>query len=380
MVFLKDSKPGIIQNLSALGIADLGTAVIGGVFWLVIATLIDPEEYGQINYLLSIVGISFSICLIGIRETIIVYTAKKNPITPTIFIITGFSGLVGFVALGGIFSRLDISFLLLGYIINDLSLGYFLGLKSYKTYSKFVLVQKVSSFGLGIIFVLIFGYEGLIAALALSYAHFVFIYFKVLRKEKINFSLLKNSKFFVENYVMNVSSSFRSHLDKIILLPIVGFTIIGNYALALQVFAIMMAFPRLVFKYILPEDTDGNENKNLKIFTIIFGIVMALSGYFLSPIIIPVIFPKFLEAITIIQIISFAAIPSSINQIQTSKLLSKEKSRSVLISRLFGLSTMITLLVILTPTMQEIGISIAFLASSIILCISLFIFNNRERE
>ena len=179
---------------------------------------------------------------------------------------------------------------------------------------------------------------------------------------------------------MNVSSSFRSHLDKIILLPIVGFTIIGNYALALQVFAIMMAFPRLVFKYILPEDTDGNENKNLKIFTIIFGIVMALSGYFLSPIIIPVIFPKFLEAITIIQIISFAAIPSSINQIQTSKLLSKEKSRSVLISRLFGLSTMITLLVILTPTMQEIGISIAFLASSIILCISLFIFNNRERE
>ena len=175
---MKDSKPGIIQNISALGIADLGTAVIGGVFWLVIATLIDPEEYGQINYLLSIVGISFSICLIGIRETIIVYTAKKNPITPTIFIITGFSGLVGFVALGGIFSRLDISFLLLGYIINDLCLGYFLGLKSYKIYSKFVLVQKVSSFGLGIIFVLIFGYEGLIAALALSYAHFVFIYFK----------------------------------------------------------------------------------------------------------------------------------------------------------------------------------------------------------
>lgn len=268
-------------------------------------------------------------------------------------------------------------FLLLGYIINELCLGYFLGLKSYKVYSKFVLVQKVSSFGLGIIFVLIFGYEGLIVALALSYAHFIFTYFKVIRKERINFSLLRDSKFFVENYVMNVSSSFRSHLDKIILLPIVGFTIIGNYALALQVFAIMMAFPRLVFKYILPEDIDGNENKNLKTFTIIFGVVMALSGYFLSPIIIPVIFPKFLEAIAIIQIISFGAIPSSINQIQTSKLLSKEKSRRVLISRLFGLSTMMILLIVLTSTMQEIGISIAFLVSSIVLCVSLFIFNNK---
>ena len=103
---MKDNKSGIIPNLSALGIADIGTAVIGGAFWLIIATLIGPEEYGKVTYLLSIVGISFSICLIGIRETIIVYTIKKNPITPTIFVITGISALIGFTALSGIFSNL----------------------------------------------------------------------------------------------------------------------------------------------------------------------------------------------------------------------------------------------------------------------------------
>jgi O-antigen/teichoic acid export membrane protein len=374
---LKDNKSGIIQNLSALGIADIGSAVIGGIFWLIIATLIGPEEYGNVTYLLAIVGISFSFCLIGIRETIIVYTIKKNPVTPTIFVITGISALIGFTALSGIFSRIDISFLLLGYIINELCLGHFLGLRSYKTYSKFVLIQHILSFGLGITFVLIFGYEGLIIALALSYVHFVLIYFKVIRLKKINFSLLRESKFFIENYVMSVSSSFRGHVDKIILLPIVGFTIIGNYALALQVFAILMVFPRLVFKYILPEDTKGNENKNLKIVTIVFGIIISLIGYFLSPIIIPALFPKFLETVMIIQIISFAAIPASINQIQTSKLLSMEKSRSVLVSRLLGLVTMISLLLILSPTMQEIGISIAFLVSSTILCISLFMFSRK---
>ena len=374
---MKDNKSGIIPNLSALGIADIGTAVIGGAFWLIIATLIGPEEYGKVTYLLSIVGISFSICLIGVRETIIVYTVKKNPITPTIFVITGISALIGFTALSGIFSRIDISFLLVGYIINELCLGHFLGLRSYKTYSKFVLIQKILSFGLGITFVLIFGYEGLIIALALSYAHFVLIYVKVIRLKKINFSLLRKSKFFIENYVMNVSTSFRGHMDKIILLPIVGFTVIGNYALALQVFAIMMVFPRLVFKYILPEDTKGNENKNLKIVTIVFGIIISLIGYFLSPIIIPILFPKFLETVAIIQIISFAAIPASINQIQTSKLLSMEKSRSVLVSRLLGLVAMISLLIILSPTMQEIGIAIAFLVSSIILCISMFMFSRK---
>ena len=372
-----NNKSGIVNGLGVLGIADLITALLGGIFWLIIATLIEPEEYGKITYLLSIVGIAFSICLIGIRETIVVYVAKKNPITPTIFFITGLSGLIGFIALSGIFSRFDLSFLLLGFIINELSLGYFLGLKLYQSYSKFVVIQKILSFVLGIAFVLIFGYEGLIAALALSYVHFAIIYFKVIRLEKINFSLLLTSKFFVENYIMNVSSSFRGHLDKIILLPLVGFTIIGNYALALQVFAIMMVFPRLVFKYILPEDIDHNKNKKLKIFTILFGIMMALSGYFLSPIVIPIIFPKFLEVVGIIQIISFAAIPASINQIQTSKLLSMEKSRSILISRLLGLATMISLIIILTPSMEELGISIAFVSSSVILCIALFIFNNK---
>lgn len=374
---MKFNKSGVISSLSALGIADLGSALIGGVFWLVIATLIEPEEYGEINYLLSIVGISFSICLIGIRETIIVYTTKKNPITSTIFVVTGISSLVGFVALSGIFSRIDISFLLIGFIINELCLGYVLGLRLYKKYSIYVLIQKILSFVLGIIFVIIFGYEGLIIALALSYVHFIIIYIKVIRLEKIKFSLLKESKFFLENYMMNISSTFRSHLDKIILLPIVGYTIIGNYALALQVFAIMMTFPRLVFKYILPEDTEGNENSNLKIVTIIFGVVISLLVYFLSPIIIPVLFPKFLEVVEIIQIIGFAAIPSSINQIQTSKLLSKEKSRIVFISRLLGAVTMISLLLILVPIMKEIGIAIAFLASSIILCISLYVFKRK---
>lgn len=374
---MKFNKSGVISSLSVLGVADIATSIIGGVFWFIIATLIEPEEYGEINYLISIVGITFSICLIGIRETIIVYTIKKNPITPIIFVITGISSCVGFIALSGIFSRIDISFLLIGFIINELCLGYFLGLRLYQKYSIFVLIQKISSLVIGVIFVIIFGYEGLIIALALSYVHFIIIYFKVIRSGKIKFSLLKESKFFIDNYMMNIASAFRTHLDKIILLPIVGYAIIGNYALALQVFGIMMIFPRLVFKYILPEDTVGNKNHNLKIVTIFFGVFVALLGYFLAPIIIPVLFPKFLETVEIIQIISFATIPASINQIQTSKLLSKEKSRIIFMSRLLGAGTMILLIIILSPIMKEVGIAIAFLVSSITLCVSLYLFKGK---
>ena len=377
---MEGKKPRIITSLASLGSADVGSTIIGGIFWFVIATLIETEQYGEINYLLSIVGISFTICLIGVRETIVVYTAKKNPIVPTIFIITGIMGLVGFFTLSIMFSKLDISFLLLGYIVNDLCLGYFLGLKFYKKYAKFVLTQKGLSFVLGILFVLVFGYEGIIFALAISYAHFIIIYVKVGRLEKIKFSSLKESKFLIDNYIMNISTNFRGQLDKIILLPLAGYSLIGNNALGLQVFAIIMVFPRLVFKYILPHDVDGNENKNLKIFTVIFGVAAAFLGYFLTPIILPVIFPKFTGVVEIIQIISFAAIPASINQIQTSKLLAMEKARSVLVSRLTGLIAIIVLLIILTPTLQEKGVAIAYLVSSSILCLSLFIFNLRANS
>ena len=376
---MEGKKPGIITSLTSLGSADVGSTIIGGIFWFVIATLIEPEQYGEINYLLSIVGISFTICLIGVRETIVVYTAKKNPIVPTIFIITGIMGLVGFFTLSIMFSKLDISFLLLGYIVNDLCLGYFLGLKFYKKYAKFVLTQKGLSFVLGILFVLVFGYEGIIFALAISYAHFIIIYVKVGRLEKIKFSSLKESKFLIDNYIMNISTNFRGQLDKIILLPLAGYSLIGNYALGLQVFAIIMVFPRLVFKYILPHDVDGNENKNLKIFTVIFGVAAAFLGYFLTPIILPVIFPKFTGVVEIIQIISFAAIPASINQIQTSKLLAMEKARSVLVSSLTGLITIVILLIILTPALQEKGVGIAYLVSSSVVCLSLFIFDLRAK-
>ena len=130
--------------------------------------------------------------------------------------------------------------------------------------------------------------------------------------------------------------------------------------------------------YLIPKMMRKQEN--LKIFTIIFGIGIAFLGYLLAPIIIPVVFPKFIVTVEIIQIISFAAIPASINQIQTSKLLAMEKARSVLVSRLTGLVTIIILLIILTPILQEKGVAVAFLISSITVCLSLFIFNLRANR
>lgn len=65
--------------------------------------------------------------------------------------------------------------------------------------------------------------------------------------------------------------------------------------------------------------------------TIIVSIFIAVLGITLSPIIVPVLFPKFKESVEVIQIISLAIIPSTINLIYLSKFLGSEKNKIVVV-------------------------------------------------
>ena len=52
------------KDLGILGSADIIGAAIIGIFWLLIASFIDVEEYGQLHYFLGIAGIAYvSHCL-----------------------------------------------------------------------------------------------------------------------------------------------------------------------------------------------------------------------------------------------------------------------------------------------------------------------------
>ena len=90
---------------------------------------------------------------------------------------------------------------------------------------------------------------------------------------KINFALLKPRKnFIINNYLMKLSGGFGGQIDKIILAPLLGFSLLGNYSLAIQIFTILIIFSSVVFKYLLPQDASGASNRNLKKITIMTSI------------------------------------------------------------------------------------------------------------
>ena len=361
-----------IKEILSLSVGDYGGAIIVSAFWFLIAFLISPEEYGEIHYFIGIAGLAFSISLLTTQETIVVYTAKNVKLAPTLFLISLIAGGIAAVVITALFSRVDSSFLLLGFIVNDLAIGYIVGKKLFTKYPKYFLLQKSLTFVLGISFFYLFGVEGIIFAIALSYGHFLFIIAKVFRTSSIDFSLLKKHRGFIgNNYFMNVSGAVRSHIDKIIIVPLIGFEILGNYALALQIYAVLMIFSNIIYRYALPHDASGTSTRKIKLIGLSYAVGVSMLGFTILPMIVPQIFEKFNDIGPAIQIISLAIIPTTIGLFYTSQILGREKSSVILASRILGSISIIAMLVVLAPLYGMVGAASAFVLSALVGCVFL---------
>ena len=361
-----------IKEILSLSVGDYGGAIIVSAFWFLLAFLISPEEYGEIHYFIGIAGLGFSISLLTTQETIVIYTAKNVKLAPTLFLISLIAGGIAAVVITALFSRVDSSFLLLGFIVNDLAIGYIVGKKLFTKYPKYFLLQKSLTFVLGISFFYLFGVEGILFAIALSYGHFLFIIAKVFRTSSIDFSLLKKHRGFIgNNYFMNVSGAVRSHIDKIIIVPLIGFEILGNYALALQIYAVLMIFSNIIYRYALPHDASGTSTRKIKLIGLSYAVGVSMLGFTILPMIVPQIFEKFNDIGPAIQIISLAIIPTTIGLFYTSQILGREKSSVILASRILGSISIIAMLVVLAPLYGMVGAASAFVLSALVGCVFL---------
>ena len=353
------------KDLVSIGSANLLGNGISAIFWFSLASLINPEEYGQIHYFLGIAGMAQLLSLISTTNALQVYVAKNIKIHSTLFFISIIAGIVSSLVVFLFFSRTDTSLLVLGYIIFELSNGFLLGKKLFSNYAKFFLTQKILTviFGLGLYFT--FGVDGIIFGLVLSYVPYIWILVNEFRNTRIDFSLLKPRKgFLINNYGINISGAVGGQMDKLIIAPILGFELLGNYSLAMQFFVILLLLPTTVFKYLLTQDSSGKNTKNLKKNTIFASVGLTTFGIVILPMIIPILFPNYIDTVIAIQIISVAIIPSTIGIFYDSKLLSIEKSKFLVIGKGIGLFTMISGFVILGPIYGIIGLAVTLVVSS----------------
>ena len=349
------------RSITVIGLADTIGSVIAAIFWFYIATLLTPEQYGELFFVLSIAGTASLISIFGTENTLTVYVAKNVKIQATLYFLSLVIGIVSSLIIIIFFYRIDATVVLIGYIINSLAIGSLLGRKQFSSYAKYILIQKILTLVLGLSFYYAFGVEGILYALGLSYSFFIIRIYKEFRSSKIDFSLLRSRFGFVtNNYLYNLSGGLIGNLDKLIIGPIMGFAILGNYSLAMQILSLMMILPHIVFKYTLTHDASGSQNLKIKKITILASIGIVFLGITVLPHIIPILFPQYIDVIDAIRIMSLAVIPYTLTLLFSSKLLGLEKSKSVLIEKIITLCIMIVGIVILGPLYGIIGISITF--------------------
>tara|TARA_B100001013_G_scaffold310068_1_gene214704 strand:+ start:86 stop:1225 length:1140 start_codon:yes stop_codon:yes gene_type:complete len=351
----------IIRDISTIGGADIFGTVMSAVFWFYLASQIEPSSYGEIGWFLGIAGLFSGIALFGTANTITVYTAKKTQIQSTLnFISLSASVILSFIVivLFPSFYTIDIGIILIAYVINTLAIGDLLGRKHYSNYSKYTLVQKGLTLGLGFSFFYFFGYESIIFALAISYVlHFKRI-FSIFKEMKINFNLIKPRIGFIgNNYFMSMLTIASGQVDKIVVAPLLGFAILGNYSLSVQVISVMLILPNVFQKYLLPQESTGVKNKKPKIIVIVFSVFITILGIFVAPILINELFPKFSEAVDAIRIMSLVIIPTTISLILESEFLGNEKSRVVLIGTAILVTSLIIGMLVLGSLMGIEGVA-----------------------
>ena len=331
------------KGLTTIGVATFISNGLGGLFWFYMASLMGTEAYGQVSYFLAIGIIGSRISLLGFANTIMVYSAKGVKIQPPIYLIAILGSVITSLILFFVFLYdASISLYVIGFVIFSLITSDLLGRKQYRSYAKYLISQKIILIILSVSLYHVIGLIGVILGIAISFLPYSFVIYKEFKNTKIDFSLVRSrAKFITNSFATDLTGTFGGYLDKLIVAPMLGFALLGNYQLGIQFMLIFEIVPIMFYHYLLPKDARNESNTNLKKIIMLISVVLCVLAIILSPIVIPILFPEFTEAVSVIQILSIAIIPFTVTTILNSQFFGTERTRFVLIGSIILVSVQI---------------------------------------
>ena len=360
---------------------------LGGLFWLYMASLMGAEAYGQISYFLAIAIIGSRISLFGFANTMMVYSAKGVKIQPPIYLFAILGSIITSLILFFVFLYdVGLSLYVIGFVTFTLITSDLLGRKQYKSYAKYIISQKIILVILSVSLYHLIGLTGVILGIAISFLPYSFVIYKEFKNFKIDFSLIRNrGKFVVNSFANDLTDTLGGQLDKLIVAPMIGFVLLGNYSLGIQFLSILTILPVMFYQYLLPKDARNESNTKLRKILMLGSVVFCVITIILSPTVIPILFPEFTEVVPVVQILSVAIIPFTATIILTSKFFGTERTKFVLIASIILVSVQIPSIIVLATLYGVNGAAmsmvLAYTCQSIFLILSdKFLKNNNKSK
>jgi len=353
-----------IKDLLALGSSNILASAILGIFWLYLASLLEKSEYGELGFFMSVVNVGAAIALLGTRQTVVVYEPKNRNVFYPSFIIVLISSNVTALVSYIIFQNIFVSFLIIGVAIFGLLISGIQAKQRYLSVSKYTLLRTSIIVALALTFYYLLGMNGILLGYFIASLFVLKELPYLIKNKKIEFSSLKQKiSFMIHSYATRLSEVLFAWGDKIVIGILFGFLLLGDFYFAFQYFALILAIPRAVAQYLVPQESQGKKNKKIKQFSILIACSVAILSIILVPEGVRLFIPKYEDTILPIQIMSISIIPAVISSIQQSEFAGKENSKVILIGQIIKSGIYIGLIIVLGINFGIIGLASGILIS-----------------
>ena len=352
-----------VKNFSFITLGRVAAIGLQAVFYLIFAALLEPESYGILNYIVAIAGTFALVSRFGLNYTIIVYQAKKNltlsdQVNTLVAITSSIAGLIlipinVFAALLSVASSF--------FIMNQSNLA---GLQQYKAQMLNALLKNATLLIIPFLLYFILEIPGIVLGMAICNFIGSIHFFRNL-KIKPFLNLLNNYKVLIHNFGVDASYNLPRMVDKLVIVPLLGFFVVGIYQFNMQILFALEILPVALHFFLLSEESKGERHKKLSYLVILGSIALAITAMLLSPFFVMTFFPNYSEGIPSLQILVFTIIPLSMSSIFSAKLQASESTK-IGYSALVRIGILLTLIALLGEAFGLVGLSIAVLISVII--------------
>lgn len=361
----------MFKDFSYVTIGKIISSAVLAIFYLIFAKILEPNEYGEMGFLIAIAGTTSVIAILGLPQTLVVYIAKGNKqISNQLNLLAVITTSIAAIIL--LFINEFSALLCLGLSFFILTQHNLLGAKKYQSFMRNAILR--SGLTLLIPFPLYFalGIPGIIVGMAIANMIASVWLAKSITIKIRSFQLIKkNYKVLINNFGVDASSTLILFVDKLLVGAVFGFASLGLYNFVMQILLGTEVLPRALYLFLLSEESRGKKHEKINKLVVLVSVLIVILVIFFSPILIQTLFPNYSEAIYALQILIISLIPLSVSYIITAKMQALESSK-VGFSAVVRIGSLLVLLSVLGSTYGLIGFSYSVLISTILNTIFLF--------
>ncbi len=356
---------GIEKGFLSIVTGNTISRIVLALFWLGLAAILTVEDYGNLNYLISIASIATLISLLGLTNVVKTYLPKgKEELQKQAFLLVLIVDAIIVIPLFILINNPYVIILFLSMSFFRMYISEVLARREHKKFFLLSIVRITIFVPLSISLFYIMGLNGIILGIALSRIFLSYGFFKSIKGMKFQFTeLRKKTRFIIYSFFNEFTSDSSKHLDKLLIAPLLGFQLLGLYQIGFQFLMLLSILPLSITQFLHPQEAAGIRGGKIVKTGIALSISFAGIAYFSIPIVINNLFPNFVEGIQAAQITIISIIPITFTSILNSKFLGREHSKPPLIGNGIGLGVFIVLLVFLGSVLGLIGLSFAVLIS-----------------